>query len=309
LKKPKVGEPAQAPESFVAPYRALGLDEPLARYYGAVTCMDATIGELLAQIERQGKAENTLVVFMSDNGGSGNGGNPPLHAGKSTMWEGGLRSPLLVWWPKQLPANRVTDEFLTSLEWFPTLARIAGVEPEAGVILDGFDMWPVLRGEQPSPRREMFWEWASREMRACRIGNWKWVESNKGGGLFDLSTDLAEVHDQSHEQPATLAMVKERLPPGSERWMHPSGAGRSEQSKAASPTRRYRRWSNLANADSATRLADRCQFCRNPSIDRNTSIGTSSSYFQQQQQIVRPACRRGLTPIAGEDEGGPVVGR
>ena len=116
------GEGVQVPDKYAALYRDKVKGEALARYYGAVTCMDEAIGEILALLRPRGAAANTLVLFLSDNGGSGNGGNAPLRGAKGTMFEGGLRVPFLAWWPGRLPAGRVTDEFLTSLEILPTLA-------------------------------------------------------------------------------------------------------------------------------------------------------------------------------------------
>jgi arylsulfatase A-like enzyme len=203
------GEGVQVPEKYAALYRDKLKDERLARYYGAVTCMDEAIGELTALIKQRGDGENTLVIFHSDNGGSGNGGNAPLQGGKSSMWEGGLRSPFIAWWPGKLPAGKVTDEFLTSLEFMPTFANLAGTRSPRGVKLDGFDLLPVLRGEKKSPRTEMFWQ--RRGDVAARVGNWKWLDSARGKGLYDLSTDLGEKHDLSKEKPDVLAMVKARF--------------------------------------------------------------------------------------------------
>jgi hypothetical protein len=78
-----------------------------------------------------------------------------------------------------------------------------------GVKLDGFDLLPVLRGEKKSPRAEMFWQ--RRSDKAARVGQWKWVESAKGGGLFDLSADLVETRDLSAEKTDVLARVKGRF--------------------------------------------------------------------------------------------------
>lgn len=202
----KVG--VQATPEWIAKYPNMDPKERLTSYYAAVTCMDAAIGELLATLRETGQDKNTLVLFMSDNGGAGNGGNAPLKGQKSTMWEGGLRVPFIAWWPGKLPAGVVTDEFLTSLEIMPTLTAISGARPLAGVTIDGFDMLPVLRGEKKSPRTEMFWE--RRSHRAARVGNWKWVDM--GGrnttGLFDLATDLGETRDLSKERPDVLKMMQ-----------------------------------------------------------------------------------------------------
>jgi len=205
----KTGVGVQAPEKFVKMYPGRDPRNGVTRYLAAVTCMDEAIGELLDTLRELGLERDTLVLFMSDNGGSGNGGNAPLRGAKSTMWEGGLRVPFHARWPGHLPANAVTDEFLTSLEIFPMLLAATGAKPPAGVKLDGFDMTPVLQGKAKSPRTEMFWE--RRSDRAARVDKWKWVESAKGNGLFDLATDLGEKHDLSAVKPDVVAQLKARF--------------------------------------------------------------------------------------------------
>lgn len=200
-------EGVQAPEKYTALYRDKVKTEKLARYYGAVTCMDEAIGEILALLEQQGQRENTLIVFFSDNGGAGNGGNAPLRGQKTTMWEGGLRVPFIASWPGQLPPGKVTDEFLTALELWPTFAAVSGAQSPPGLKLDGFDCLPVLRGAK-SPRTEMFWK--RRGDRAARVGSWKWVDSAAGSGLFDLANDPGETKDLSREKPRELARVQAR---------------------------------------------------------------------------------------------------
>jgi arylsulfatase A-like enzyme len=199
----------QVPDVWAAPYLQRGAPERLARYLGAVTCMDAAIGELLAQIKARGEERDTLVIFLSDNGGSGNGGNAPLRGQKSTMWEGGLSVPFIARWPGRLPAGKVTDEFLTALEFLPTIAAATGATPAPGVILDGFDMLPVLRGERPSSRTEMFWQ--RRSDFAVRVGQWKLTRTGKVSGLFDLAADRAEKNDLSQARPEIRARLQARF--------------------------------------------------------------------------------------------------
>ena len=200
-------EGVQAPEKYVAMYRDKVETEKLMRYYGAVTRMDEAIGAVLKLIEQRGETENTLVLFMSDNGGSGNDGNAPLKGSKGTLWEGGLRVPFIAKWPGQIPAGKVTDEFLTTLELMPMIAKAAGSNVQAK--LDGFDMLPVLKGEAKSSRDAMFWQ--RRGDKAARIGQWKWLESAKGNGLYDLSTDIGERQDLSKQKPEVLKMMQERF--------------------------------------------------------------------------------------------------
>jgi arylsulfatase A-like enzyme len=204
----KKGVGVQVPEEDAKPYRDAGMPDALARYYGALTHMDAAIGRVVEHLKTSGSYENTLIVFFADNGGSGNGGNAPLRGQKTTMWEGGLRVPFIVMWHAQLPRGRVTDEFLTALEVFPSLTAAAGGELPAGVVFDGFDFLPVLAGERPSPRKEMFWQ--RRGDKAARVENWKWIDSEAGSGLFDLGTDPGEQHDLASEKPEIAARLRDR---------------------------------------------------------------------------------------------------
>ena len=204
-KKPGV----QIPEAYAEKYRDLVKDKKLAHYYGAVSRMDEVIGDLLNALDQAGQTDNTIVLFMSDNGGSGNGGNAPLKGSKGTMWEGGLRVPFIIRWPGKVPAGKITHEFLTTLEIAPTLLAAAGAQAPTGVVLDGFDMLPILLGDQPSPRTEMFWQ--RRRDRAARVGNWKWVESQKGSGLYDLATDIGETQDLSKKNPDIVDLLQNRF--------------------------------------------------------------------------------------------------
>jgi arylsulfatase A-like enzyme len=214
LERPRPG--VQAPVEYIRKhYGPYDSNEPNTReakrkrYMAAVTYMDEKIGEMLDLLDEHGIADNTLVIFFSDNGGSGIADNGPLRGGKSQMWEGGLRVPCVARWPERIPPGSVCREFLTSLEVFPTLVRAAGGVLAKGVVLDGFDMAPVVAGREASPRNEMFWE--RRGDCAARVGKWKWVQSSRGSGLFDLSEDIGEKHDLSREKPDVLDHVKDRF--------------------------------------------------------------------------------------------------
>lgn len=185
-------------------------DARLIQYMGCVTAMDESIGRLLDLLDKHKIADNTLVFFHADNGGSGGADNGPLRGHKSQMWEGGVRVLALARWPGKIPAGKVNNEFLTTMELLPTFCAVAGVQPPADVVLDGFDMMPVLTGKQHSPREEMFWQ--RREDKAARVGNWKWVSHENGqGGLFDLSKDIGEKNDLSKERPEVLKMMTDRF--------------------------------------------------------------------------------------------------
>ena len=225
---PIIRSGAQAPEKFKKLYPALlsqAGTQPGMRYgkpatvrnraarrlefVGSITAMDATIGKLLGLLDEYKIADNTIVIFFSDNGGGGAADNAPLRGRKGQMFEGGIRVPCIVRWPGKIPANTTSNEFLTSLEIFPTLCAATGAALPKELKLDGFDMLPVLQGKKKSPRQEMFWQ--RRLDKGARVGHWKWVESSRGNGLFDLRTDLSEKHDLSKEKPDVLKMIKARF--------------------------------------------------------------------------------------------------
>lgn len=192
-------------KTFTVPNRAARRLE----FVGSITAMDAVIGKLLDLLDKYKIANNTLVIFFSDNGGGGAANNKPLRGAKGQMFEGGIRVPCIVRWPGKIPASTTTDEFLTSLEIFPMLCSASGTALPENVKLDGFDMLSVLQGIKKSTRREMFWQ--RRNDKGARVGNWKWVESSRGTGLFDLRTDISEKRDLSKEKPDILKRVKARF--------------------------------------------------------------------------------------------------
>ncbi|MCA9120788.1 MAG: sulfatase-like hydrolase/transferase [Planctomycetaceae bacterium] len=179
-------------------------------YRAAVTCMDASIGKMLDLLAKKKILDNTIVIFFSDNGGSGGADNAPLRGHKSQTWEGGIRVPCLIRWPHgNVLAGSVNDEFLTSLELFPSFAAATGATLPENVTLDGYNWWPTVKGETKSPRKEMFWK--RKDLIGARVENWKWVDmGGKSGGLFDLSADVGEATDLSERRPDVLKMVKSR---------------------------------------------------------------------------------------------------
>jgi arylsulfatase A-like enzyme len=229
---PKIRGAAQAPEQWREKYPELHKDEGyvegkrygkpatvpnkalrMTHYLGAVSAMDAAIGEVLDLLDEYGLTENTIVVFFADNGGSGGADNSPLRGGKSRVFEGGVRVCCLIRYPKRIPAGSANDEFLTSLELFPTLLKLAGVDPPDGVALDGFDMMPVLAEGEPSPRKEMFWK--RRAKQAARVGHWKWIRNESGTYLFDLSKDLGEKNNLKEKMPEKAAEMQAHF----ENWL------------------------------------------------------------------------------------------
>ena len=226
---PKIRSSVQAPTKFKAQYpkvtpevrivenhryespATLTTKEARKRdYRAAVTCMDQSIGNIFNALETQGVLDETLIIFFSDNGGSGGADNSPLRGHKSQTWEGGVRVPCLIRWPKGgVPAGEVSAAFLSSLELLPSLAKVSGVHLSDDVILDGFDWWPTILDNAPSPRKELFWK--RRDRLAARVGDWKWVDmEGTEGGLFNLKEDIAEKNDLSESHPQQLTEITAR---------------------------------------------------------------------------------------------------
>ena len=184
-------------------------------YRAAITCMDESIGRMLDVLDQRDIADNTIVIFFSDNGGSGGADNYPLKGRKGTTWDGGLRVQCLVRWiAGEVPSGDINNAFLTSLELVPSLAEATGKALPDNIIFDGYNWWPTLRGEAESPRDRMFWK--RRNLLGARVGDWKWVDMGNGqGGLFDLGEDISESRDLSKIRPDKLTELKEAF----NQWM------------------------------------------------------------------------------------------
>jgi len=206
----------QAPPEYLAMYPEPTSNRENRRrgYMAAVTCMDHAIGNVLALIDSLSLKGNTLVIFFSDNGGGIGSDNSPLSGGKGTMWEGGLRIPCIISWPGNIKEGQVIDNFISSLEIFPTLLEVVGIQQPDSIILDGFSILPLLKGEKNLERKEMFWDF--RDEHAARIGNMKWIKTEKANGLFDLSEDIGEKTDLSKTDSLSCRNMEEQFI----RWQH-----------------------------------------------------------------------------------------
>jgi arylsulfatase A-like enzyme len=168
--------------------------------------MDQAIGSVLKFLDDHQLADNTLVLFFADNGGSGPTDQGPLRGHKSQTFEGGVRVLALARFPGRIPAGTLNDQFLTSLEVFPTFAGLAKTQPQAAVVLDGFDMLPVLTGKQASPRTEMYWK--RQDWEAARVGDWKWVRHGDERFVFNLADNVGEKTNLATKQPQKLAELE-----------------------------------------------------------------------------------------------------
>ncbi|MCK4966368.1 sulfatase-like hydrolase/transferase, partial [bacterium] len=204
------GVPQQAPDEYIKMYGVEPPSERKIRYKANITCMDDAVGEILSTLKELGLEENTLVMFSSDNGGSGaKARNDPLRGGKGQMYEGGVRVPFIAKFPGLIPAGSESREFSSTLDIFPTLCSLANIKTPKNTVMDGYNILPILEGKGKSQQKEMFFE--MRHDKAARVNNWKWVDSPRyQSGLFDLSNDIGEKNDLSEEKPEILKMVKDK---------------------------------------------------------------------------------------------------
>jgi arylsulfatase A len=196
-------------------------DRSLRGLYGdVVEELDHSVGQILDTLRDTGLSERTLVLFTSDNGPwltqSLRGGSAGLlRDGKGTTWDGGMREPGIAWWPGHIRPGVVNRELASTLDVFPTLCKLAGVERPADRVLDGFDLSPTLLGAGPSPRNVMFF-YHGAELFAYRKGPYKihlsTVDSGKPGAvrhdpplLFNLNEDPSERFDIADKQPEVVA--------------------------------------------------------------------------------------------------------
>jgi arylsulfatase A len=197
-----------------------------AVYAAMVESMDQSVGRILDKLDELKIAEDTVVVFFSDNGGLATlegpftpaTSNAPLRNGKGYLQEGGIREPLLVRWPGRIEAGRVIDTPVSSIDFFPTLLEMAGVE--SGGEVDGINLLPLLTDGLEPARDALFWYYPhyanqARSTRAplgggpgaaVRVGSWKLIQHFESGDheLYDLSRDIGEVNNLAGDFPGKV---------------------------------------------------------------------------------------------------------
>ncbi len=169
--------------------------------------IDASTGRILDLLRELGLAENTLVIYTSDNGGALNHGskNTPLRGSKGQTYEGGLRVATLAWWPGTIPAGSSTDAITGHFDFLPTFAALAGASlPQ--VKLDGRDLSALLRGQPGASGHEVFHYYRGHKLEAVRSGPWKLhLDKNE---LYHLGDDIAESKNLVAAEPARVAELR-----------------------------------------------------------------------------------------------------
>ena len=171
--------------------------------------VDWSAGQILQALRDLKIADDTLVIFTSDNGGSRGCVNHPLRSGKGSTFEGGMREPTIAWWPGRVPAGGACDELTTAMDLLPTFAALGGGRVPDDRIIDGKDISALLLGKQgaTSPH-EAFFYYSRNNLMAVRSGQWK---LHKNGRLYDLGKDIGEKTNVAAKNPDVVKRLRAHL--------------------------------------------------------------------------------------------------
>ena len=189
------------------------------RYGAAVEAIDWSVGEILDQLAELGIAENTIVIFTSDNGSIG-GSNMPLRGMKNSTWEGGMKLPCIIRWPNQITENSESASVTTSLDFLPTIAAITGCELPLDRIIDGRNIESILFEDIDESPRDTFFYYLRSTLCAVRSGKWKLhvirveqqgnttIKNHNVLELYDLNNDPGEEINLSAEYPNVISELE-----------------------------------------------------------------------------------------------------
>jgi arylsulfatase A len=224
-----VHTPLMAKKDIVAKYQAKPKTNQKNPVYAAmVESVDGATGKIMAALDELGLADHTAVIFTSDNGGLlGPTDNAPLRSGKGFPYEGGVRVPLIVCWPGVVRPGSTCDVPVTSVDFFPTLAEIAGVELPKDRAIDGVSLVPVLKQTGAPKRDALYWHFphyrfARGPYSIIRCGDWKLIKwyQEDGFELFNLAEDLSETRNLAEQMPDKVRQLDRKLAA----WLKATGA-------------------------------------------------------------------------------------
>jgi arylsulfatase A-like enzyme len=160
-------------------------------YQRMIQAMDVQIGRVVQALDAAGIAENTIVIFTSDNGGERFADTWPFTGRKTELLEGGLRIPAIISWPGHIARGLTTEQVAISMDWMPTLLAAAGTAPDSAYPSDGMNLLPALQGAPPSPRK-LFWRYKANTQAAMRDGDFKYLKLRDNTFLFNVVDDPME---------------------------------------------------------------------------------------------------------------------
>ena len=187
---------------------------PKQIYSAMIESMDNSIGKILKKLEKKKLADNTLVIFMSDNGASRSGSNLPFSGHKGNLFEGGIRVPCIAKWPGVLPAGLVSEQLCMTMDFSASIIRAAGTRPPLDRPFDGIDILQKIQTKTPVQERTLFWRArrGPRTRKAVRSGSLKYIYQQNANEvkeyLFDLKQDPAEKNNLTREHEEDVKRLK-----------------------------------------------------------------------------------------------------
>jgi arylsulfatase A-like enzyme len=211
--------PFQVPDRYFDKYKALGLNDYLASVYGMVENMDDNIGRVLDRLDRLSLRENTIVIFMTDNGPNGERFNSGMRGAKGTLHEGGSRVPFFVRWPARFRQPALVPQLAAHIDLFPTLLELTGVPMPETLPQDGRSLVPLMEGRSAGwPERTLFTQHvippADRVTGAVRTERYRLVNDGSGWELFDMASDPGQTRNIAAER----SDIASRLTQAYEAW-------------------------------------------------------------------------------------------
>lgn len=203
--------PLQATDRYLKRFDGIS-DENRRTHAAMLSALDDAVGEIMTKLRDNGLEESTLVFYLSDNGGptrQTTSSNTPLRGFKGDVFEGGIHVPFMVSWKGRLPAGKVYDHPVISLDIHPTILAAAGAEPAPDAKLDGVNLLPYLKGEKTErPHDTLFWRFGNQW--AVRSGDWKLLKTGKDQNpmLFNLKDDIGEQSDLAAKEPERVSTLR-----------------------------------------------------------------------------------------------------
>ncbi|MBS1669582.1 MAG: sulfatase [Bacteroidetes bacterium] len=236
--------PYMADKRFIQKYFDAGLDSTEAIYAALIEGMDKSLGDIMDFLKKKKVDKNTIIIFMSDNGGLSlappRGGKPqtqnfPLKAGKGSVYEGGIREPMIVKWPGVVKPNTVAKQYLIIEDFFPTILQLAGIKNYKTVqTIDGRSFVPILKNsDYTDTSRVLIWhfpnKWTGKDgpginyFSAIRMGRWKLVYDMRNGKneLYDLTKDIGETENLVSQYPQKVKQLSKILSDSLRKWKSP----------------------------------------------------------------------------------------
>lgn len=229
--------PIREPEKYTRAVTSKSADRSEREYAACIAHLDDSIGRLLDALYQNGKSENTIVVFTSDNGGistaknddnsyppdgyaagMSHGNNLPLRGQKGTVYEGGTRTVTLIRWPARLKSGKFELPVHIS-DWMPTFCGLAGYQPDHDLKWDGQNIWPALSGREALPERSIYTAGPGFKSVALRHGDWKLIAhdndpqqpQSRKFELYQIASDPNETKDLAAEMPDKVSELREKL--------------------------------------------------------------------------------------------------